>query len=336
MRGRLDPFRWRVVNCLLLLSCWVSLGDLSGQTREKLSRSLRTNGTETLDSISELRAGIRGVSVTILNDKDVVALGTVVRSDGIVVTKASELGWQTSVRLADGKEVAPKSVFVNEENDIAVLSIEQRFDALGEAAKAGEVPRGTILVAPSNSKGRVKMGIVSAKRRPIERVGGALGVMLGQQGAALGGVEVSRVFEDTAAAKAGVQSGDVIRSVNGKVTLLRQQVQEEIASYHPGEHVALRLQRGGKTVALDVILGFRSTYFGQEDRNQRLSGVTSTRLSGFELILQHDIPVDVDAMGGPVVDLTGRLIGINIARADRVSTYALPISLVNSIVDKVQ
>jgi serine protease Do len=35
--------------------------------------------------------------------------------------------------------------------------------------------------------------------------------------------------------------------------------------------------------------------------------------------------------GGPLVDLDGKVIGINIARASRVSTYALPSKLVKQL-----
>ena len=41
-------------------------------------------------------------------------------------------------------------------------------------------------------------------------------------------------------------------------------------------------------------------------------------------MLQHDLSLTPADMGGPVFDLNGRAIGINIARADRITSYALP------------
>jgi len=35
--------------------------------------------------------------------------------------------------------------------------------------------------------------------------------------------------------------------------------------------------------------------------------------------------------GGPLVDVHGRVIGINIARAERIATYALPAKIVQEI-----
>jgi S1-C subfamily serine protease len=42
------------------------------------------------------------------------------------------------------------------------------------------------------------------------------------------------------------------------------------------------------------------------------------------------------AMGGPLMDLKGLAIGVNIARSDRVTTFALPSSLVKEIADKLK
>jgi S1-C subfamily serine protease len=42
------------------------------------------------------------------------------------------------------------------------------------------------------------------------------------------------------------------------------------------------------------------------------------------LIIQHDLPLPKEAMGGPLFDLEGNCIGINIARVDRVTVFSLP------------
>ena len=45
-------------------------------------------------------------------------------------------------------------------------------------------------------------------------------------------------------------------------------------------------------------------------------------------MIQHDTVLDPGECGGPIIDTSGRAIGINIARAGRVVSYALPSSLV--------
>ena len=63
---------------------------------------------------------------------------------------------------------------------------------------------------------------------------------------------------------------------------------------------------------------------GRFRRMNEMSGPLSTRLSGFPLALQHDIPLDPKLCGGPLLDLQGRCVGINVSRAGRVKTLAIP------------
>ena len=62
-----------------------------------------------------------------------------------------------------------------------------------------------------------------------------------------------------------------------------------------------------------------------------MSGPGSERLSGFPSALQHDIPLDPSMCGGPLLDLNGRCIGINVSRAGRVKTLAIPASDVREL-----
>ena len=48
----------------------------------------------------------------------------------------------------------------------------------------------------------------------------------------------------------------------------------------------------------------------------------------FPTILQHDTVIKPTDCGGPLVDLDGRVVGINVARAGRVESYALPSEVV--------
>ncbi len=44
------------------------------------------------------------------------------------------------------------------------------------------------------------------------------------------------------------------------------------------------------------------------------------------MVLQHDIPLSPEECGGPLLDLDGHCVGINVARAGRVKTLAVPAS----------
>ena len=87
---------------------------------------------------------------------------------------------------------------------------------------------------------------------------------------------------------------------------------------------ALRRARR-RTLTLQATLG--GTFPGFEGRSEfqnNLGGRLSVRRFGFPVALQHDTVLRPDDCGGPVVDLDGRVIGFNIARAGRTESYAIP------------
>ena len=64
---------------------------------------------------------------------------------------------------------------------------------------------------------------------------------------------------------------------------------------------------------------------------ESLGGPLSERRSGFPYVLEHDTVLRPKDCGGPLVDLDGNAVGINIARVSRVSSYALPASAIRPI-----
>ena len=55
-----------------------------------------------------------------------------------------------------------------------------------------------------------------------------------------------------------------------------------------------------------------------------MSGRFSGRRTNFKRVLQHDIGLSERTVGGPLLDLNGRCVGMNIARANRSETFAVP------------
>jgi hypothetical protein len=45
--------------------------------------------------------------------------------------------------------------------------------------------------------------------------------------------------------------------------------------------------------------------------------------SGFSRVVQSDMKIQSNQVGGPVVDLQGKIIGVTLARADRTKTYLM-------------
>ncbi|HEX7261604.1 MAG TPA: S1C family serine protease [Luteolibacter sp.] len=60
-------------------------------------------------------------------------------------------------------------------------------------------------------------------------------------------------------------------------------------------------------------------------RNDEMSGEFSPRRSGFPRVMQHDILGSRKVTGGPLLDLDGHCLGMNIARANRAESFAIPL-----------
>ena len=91
-----------------------------------------------------------------------------------------------------------------------------------------------------------------------------------------------------------------------------------------------RILRDDKEQQFTVKLGTNNS--AQESGQEEVWGELSEVRSGFQQVLQHDAILLPSEIGGPVVDLTGMTLGINIARAGRVETLALPASVVQKLV----
>ncbi|HEY3962374.1 MAG TPA: trypsin-like peptidase domain-containing protein [Gaiellaceae bacterium] len=72
-----------------------------------------------------------------------------------------------------------------------------------------------------------------------------------------GGVRVASIETGSAAAKAGVKSGDVVTAVDGKPTTTAAALRATIEGYKPGDKVTLTLRRNGANKTIQVTLGTR-------------------------------------------------------------------------------
>jgi putative serine protease PepD len=70
-----------------------------------------------------------------------------------------------------------------------------------------------------------------------------------------GGVKAASVQSGSAAAKAGLQAGDVIVSVGGTATPDASTLRAAIAAHKPGDKVELKIIRNGATKTIEVTLG---------------------------------------------------------------------------------
>jgi putative serine protease PepD len=83
-----------------------------------------------------------------------------------------------------------------------------------------------------------------------------LGVQIGDSPSGTGAV-VSTVKADTPASKAGLKAGDVITANDGDPVANADDLTAKINAHKPSQKVTLSVERGGKSLSIDVTLGVR-------------------------------------------------------------------------------
>jgi serine protease Do len=293
------------------------------EQEEEIGQSLGTSqfvrGRDVRRSFAHIVARAAKSTVWIDCDGQQVALGTVVGTDGWILTKASQLSGQVLCRLADGRKFEARLSGIDEPNDLALLQIEAKgLDAV-QWSDAEDLPAGSWVVTP-NARGAVaSVGVVSVGGRKIARTSGVLGVQIAPTDRE---ARVDEVYRESGADEAGIRRGDVITEIGGHSVGSLDQLRQALQLYRVGDTVKAKVLRGETALELDVTLGAPNDVFLPFQWNI-VNGPLSRRRDDFPEAFQHDSVLDPELCGGPAVDLTGNVIGINIARADRIATLAL-------------
>ena len=260
-------------------------------------------------------------TVRIFAEGNEIILGTIVSEDGYLVTKASAIKGESDFKchLPNGDRVDAEIVSLNRTHDLGLMKVEA--EGLTPVEWASEAPaKGTFVAAATPDTLPIRVGVVSAAQRDIARDYGFLGVILAEKRD--GGVVISNVMERGAARRAGIQSGDTILSFDGKTSENVQEFQNLLKETEPGQKVVLQLKRAENEMSIRVTLGSRDA--GMPTSPNQVGGRFSTRRVGYRSALQTDLTLTPEQCGGPLVDLEGRVVGLNIARSSRIRSFALP------------
>jgi serine protease Do len=111
----------------------------------------------------------------------------------------------------------------------------------------------------------------------------------------------------------------------------RVELVENIRRRSPGDVVQLSITRDGQPQVIAVTLSHPfGTFLSQFAQQIRMGGELSLRRDGFDAVFAHDTVLRPTDCGGPLLDLTGRAVGLNIARSARTETLALPADVVQA------
>jgi serine protease Do len=306
--------------------------------QQSLESAYRTTGTEVVAAFEPQRMVLQTSSAIILDGRKEKACGVVISPEGHILTKASEVLEIKSIGVTVDQTSYKdaKVLMIDPTWDVALLKIEATGLVPVNFAPTSAVPQGSWVVAngaTTRTTRRQLAGIVSAKIREIPAAGGAaLGVVLNAKSKAL---EVDEVNEKSGAKEAGLQKGDVILAIEGTKVSKVEDIGKALKDHKAGTVVKVTYRREGKAITIDVRLSVRGEMFTEQvSRNDQMSGDYSPRRSGFPRVMQTDILGNRSVQGGPLLDLEGRCIGMNIARANRAESFAIPVEDLKEVAER--
>jgi serine protease Do len=308
----------------------------------------RTN-SQFLYAFRDATAEASKSTVRVLCDGKEAALGTVVGADGWILTKNSELTGKVTCKLPDGKEVEAKLVGVQDKFDLAMLKVDARGLTPVKFVESKTAPVGNWVASAGPGDDPAAVGVMSvAARTPSARDAGRvfnpkrgfLGIQMEPVSAGWfggeGGIKITLVTPRSAAEKGGLKADDLILSVNGHKLTDIEGMQNFMNKTKSGDVLTLKVKRRDKESGeeeekeLKVTLGQAPQDRG--DMQNNMGSKLSERRTGFPTYFQHDTVLKPQDCGGPVVDLDGHVLGVNIARAGRTESYAIPSETLEPII----
>jgi serine protease Do len=264
-----------------------------------------------------------------------VALGAIIEASGLVLTKASEIQKSDlSCKLANGQRVAAHLQAMDEENDLALVKLSATgLKPIQWTSQLVEV--GQWVVTPGIGSTPEAVGIISVPRRKIPPKRALIGVQLDFMAPV---ARIGNILPGMGAEKAGLKPGDVILAINTTTVTNSEQLVTRLGAFREGQTVQLHVRRDAEELDASVRMMVQKPdnawrRFNRQERMNRFGSELSTRAEGFQLALQHDTVLQAWQCGGPLVNLDGKAVGLNIARAGRVASYALPTDLVRQAIE---
>lgn len=271
----------------------------------------------------------------VMVDHRPVGLATVIDASGVLLAKDSDIGRSSDaveVTLPVGTTVRARRVVRDRDLDLVILKVEGDDLVPIEWAPDAVPPSGTIVVSASSQWNGESWGITGLdglRENAIDGLSGFLGIRVDDGDPDGPGLQVSESTIGSPAWVAGLREGDRVLRLAGQPVAARGDIGRIVRSYGGGELLLIEIERDGSPMSLLT----RVTVRPDERRIMQSTALfpASRRASGFGGVMQHDTPLPCMRMGGPLLGLDGRALGINIARPDRTATYALPAARVKPL-----
>jgi serine protease Do len=300
--------------------------------RSLIAEQMQRRNDESLrEAFRPVVAGVHESVVTVRCAGKDVAMGTIVGADGWIITKASQLTDRITCRLSSGRELPARLVSENEQQDLAMLKVDASAMRVAPWGDAKGLQLGQWVATAGPTSLPIATGVFSVARRMIPSRGMMLGVQLEDDAH---GPKVIKVVEESGAARAGIKVNDVILAIAGLPTPSREDLLGALQDHRIGTSLQVKLLREGKEMEVSAILGKRpTTQPTRAEIMNQMGGALSLRSNGFPDVFQHDTVLKPTDCGSPLVDLDGKVVGINISRAGRTESYAIPSDVVIGLIE---
>ncbi len=316
---------------------------------EHLSRLMRgllgegSNGEherETAPVLEDYRPVVehaRKSTARVMVGKKQIALATVIREDGFLLTKASEVEGQKDLEceFTDGFRVGGTVADTFPTFDLALLKVDVGGLPVIEWDDRDDLPLGAFLAASGTEELPLAIGVASVRARSLsDRNRGFLGVRpIWTENS----IRIAQVTEKSPAAEAGLEEGDIVLGIGDERIDSVNAFIEKIGSFHPGDIAEIWIRRNEEEKKLPATLRDRAEALPTApergfDAFSMMGGPLSKNRDGYPSALQTDLTLKPNECGGPLLDLDGQAVGINIARAGRVNSYAIPASEIRRLI----
>ncbi|MCF6227956.1 MAG: PDZ domain-containing protein, partial [Planctomycetes bacterium] len=246
---------------------------------------------------------VTSVSAGMPADKGGVKVGDIV----IAMDGQNVADWTSLIAMIKGRgntETVTLTVKRGDKTEELSVTLMPRAKALG----------GT---APKKGTGKPELGIFSSRKHKD------------------GGIEIGAVKDGSPAELAGISSGEQLLKIDGKELTKQRDLDNAVKACKIGDKVILTLKRDGTEVEIEVELSEQDAPPPPPGRGRpNVKGPINDRYTHFGKVIQHDGVTLPNQQGGPIYDLHGNVIGLNIARADRTRTFALSTAQIALIVQE--
>lgn len=293
------------------------------QRRTGIPNQIGKNHELVRDAFDEIVRSANQSVVSVMKGERQLALGAIMSADGYILTKASEVKGDVDCRIPKHGTVRAQTVATDRQTDLALLKV--KLTGLKSVSWSKRTPPqiGSWVSIPSGrGEDPLVIGVISTRQHRVSRDAGVLGVHIENRSE---GLLVTRVLPGGAAAKAKMRRGDIITGLDDDAIRTTRDLVNAIQRLRPSAIVNVRVLRDGESLTLESRLSRAADISSAEQGLlAHEGGPLSERRSDFPRVLEHDCLVMPSQCGGPLVDVYGDAIGLNIARASRVSSYALP------------